>query len=98
MSWPIVKLGILVDVKGGKRLPKGESYHDSVSKHPYIRVTDFQNRSVNVGKLVYISEDVYSKIRRYTISYKDVYISIAGSIGIVGKIPESLDGANLTEN
>jgi type I restriction enzyme S subunit len=98
MSWPIVTLGNLVDVKGGKRLPKGESYHQSETKHPYIRVTDFINGSVNIEGLEYISEETHNKIQRYTISKNDVYISIAGSIGIVGKIPPSLDGANLTEN
>jgi type I restriction enzyme S subunit len=35
---------------------------------------------------------------RSTISKDDVYISIAGSIGKIGIVPESLDGANLTEN
>ncbi|MGL6259775.1 restriction endonuclease subunit S [Vibrio sp. WXL210] len=98
MSWPIVTLGNLVDVKGGKRLPKGESYHQSETKHPYIRVTDFINGSVSIEGLEYISEKTHNKIQRYTISKNDVYISIAGSIGIVGKIPPSLDGANLTEN
>ncbi len=98
MSWPIVKLGNLVDVKGGKRLPKGDTYHNSETKHPYIRVTDFINGSVNVQGLKYITEETHNKIQRYTISKDDVYISIAGSIGIVGKIPSSLDGANLTEN
>lgn len=33
-----------------------------------------------------------------TISSGDVYISIAGSIGVVGTIPMTLNGANLTEN
>ena len=37
-------------------------------------------------------------IARYIIRQADVYISIAGSIGLVGVIPEELDGANLTEN
>ncbi len=34
----------------------------------------------------------------YTISKRDLYITIAGTIGLVGEIPDSLDGANLTEN
>ena len=34
----------------------------------------------------------------YIIHKEDVYITVAGTIGRVGKIPEEIDGANLTEN
>ncbi|WP_054203580.1 MULTISPECIES: restriction endonuclease subunit S [Pseudoalteromonas] len=98
MSWPLVKLGELVKVKGGKRLPKGSGYSESKTAYPYIRVTDFKNNSVRNSGLVYIEKEIQKKIARYTISCDDVYISIAGTIGIVGIIPEQLDGANLTEN
>ncbi|EOC7460625.1 restriction endonuclease subunit S [Vibrio cholerae] len=98
MSWPMVKLGDLVSVKGGKRLPLGAGYSDIETPYPYIRVTDFENHSVNTSNVLFISEDVQQKIARYTISSEDVYISIAGSIGIVGIVPEELNGANLTEN
>ena len=98
MSWAKVKLGELVQVKGGKRLPKGAGYSESTTEYPYIRVTDFENNSVRTSGLVYIEKDIQEKIARYTISSDDVYISIAGTIGIVGVIPSELDGANLTEN
>jgi len=98
VSWPLVKLGELVKVKGGKRLPKGSGYSESKTAYPYIRVTDFKNNSVRNSGLVYIEKEIQKKIARYTISCDDVYISIAGTIGIVGIIPEQLDGANLTEN
>jgi type I restriction enzyme S subunit len=84
-------------VKGGKRLPKGADYVD-FSEHPYIRVTDFENLSVNQDKLKYISNETHNQIKRYIISSSDVYISIAGSIGLTGCIPENLNNANLTEN
>ena len=32
------------------------------------------------------------------INKEDVYITVAGTIGRVGKIPPEIDGANLTEN
>ncbi|MEZ9322596.1 MULTISPECIES: restriction endonuclease subunit S [unclassified Vibrio] len=98
MSWPLIRLGDLVSVKGGKRLPKGESYSDEITTHPYIRVTDFKNNSVDMDNLVYISDDIHEKISRYIISHDDLYISIAGTIGLVGVIPKELSGANLTEN
>ena len=78
--------------------PKGESYADHITAHPYVRVIDMINHSVNIPELVYLTPSTHEKIARYTISSKDVYISIAGTIGQVGAIPDSIDGANLTEN
>ncbi len=95
---PIMKISDFGLVKGGKRLPKGELYSDDKTNHPYIRVIDMINHSVNIQALVYLSQTTYEKISRYTISSKDVYISIAGTIGQIGAIPDSIDGANLTEN
>ena len=93
-----MRIGEFGKVKGGKRLPKGETYADHETRHPYIRVVDMVNHSVNIPALVYLTEATQEKISRYTISSKDIYISIAGTIGQVGAIPESIDGANLTEN
>ena len=97
-EWPELELGDCCRVKGGKRLPRGSQYEKSVTKHPYIRVSDFRDRSIDVDEVRYISESVHQQISRYTISCSDVYISIAGTIGMMGTIPKSLDGANLTEN
>ncbi|MBP8857020.1 MAG: N-6 DNA methylase [Anaerolineaceae bacterium] len=97
-EWEKVKLGDVCIVKGGKRLPKGTSFANKVSSHPYLRVVDFQRGSVNNQNLKYIDDEVFSSIKNYTISKDDVYISIAGTIGLFGVIPDYLDGANLTEN
>lgn len=97
-GWSEVVIGEYCDVKGGKRLPKGELLSDTPTNHPYIRVTDFNDQSVDSSDLRYISEDIHHQIARYTISSADVYISIAGTIGLMGTIPETLNGANLTEN
>ena len=97
-GWQWVTIKDIADVKGGKRLPKGKNLVDYKTRYPYIRVTDFFNNSIKADELKYLEEDVYNSIKRYTISSKDVYISIAGSIGKVGTIPLDLDGANLTEN
>ena len=85
-------------VKGGKRLPKGHKYSQVPTKFPYIRVKDFDQYSIESQNLRFITQETYNAISRYTISSEDVYISIAGTIGKVGCIPELLNGANLTEN
>ncbi|EOU2041746.1 restriction endonuclease subunit S [Clostridium perfringens] len=97
-GWNISELGELYEVKGGKRLPKGHSLQDTKTKYPYIRVTDVANGSIDKKSLKYISEETKEKIDKYNINYSDLYISIAGTVGIVGMINKSLDNASLTEN
>jgi restriction endonuclease S subunit len=97
-TWEMRELGEVCEVKGGKRLPMGSDYSTTTTKHAYLRVVDFRDGSIDLSDLKYISDKVQNEISRYTISSKDVYISIAGTIGLTGVIPESLHGANLTEN
>lgn len=97
-GWELKTLGEVAKIKGGKRIPKGSKYADIPTQYPYIRVTDFENMSVNTKNLKYLTDEIQEKIKNYTISKDDVYISIAGSIGKVGIIPDELDKANLTEN
>ena len=97
-SWEVARLGNYSIIKGGKRLPKGSEFSENPTPFPYIRVSDLKNGSVDTNNLRFVSEKVREHIKRYTISEKDLYISIAGSIGIVGTIPSKLDGALLTEN
>ena len=97
-GWEWCRVRNIASVKGGKRLPKGESFSDDVTDHVYIRVTDMKNRTINTFGLKYISEEVFAKIQSYTIGKNDLYVTIAGTIGVVGEVPEILDGMNLTEN
>ena len=53
---------------------------------------------VSTDRLLYVPEDIYPSISKYIINKADVFITVAGTIGRVGKIPDELDGANLTEN
>lgn len=97
-QWELKKLGSLCVVKGGKRLPKGENFSEIKTDYIYIRVTDFENQTVNTENLKYISEENYLKLKNYVITPQDIYISIAGTIGLIGAIPTSLRNAILTEN
>ena len=97
-SWCWTTLGELCSIKGGKRLPKGKSFADTITPHIYIRVTDMKDHTVLLSSLKYIDEDVFAEIKNYTISSNDLYLTIAGTIGDVGFVPAELDGANLTEN
>lgn len=98
-GWKTKPIEEIAEIKGGKRVPKGYKLITEKTPHPYIRVSDFNdNGSVDLGDIHYIEDWVYKEIQRYTISFKDVYISIAGTIGKSGIIPKELEGANLTEN
>jgi len=97
-EWGYDILGNVAKVKGGKRLPKGDQFAGTRTPYPYIRVVDFRNMSVATGELKYLTGKTQKSIARYTVSSSDVYISIAGTIGFVGIVPDELDGANLTEN
>jgi type I restriction enzyme, S subunit len=98
-EWGEIHLGEVAQIKGGKRLPRGEKLVENKTPYPYIRVADFNDYGgVNDSGIKYITTEVYEQIKRYTISSSDVYISIAGTIGKTGVISNDLNGANLTEN
>lgn len=97
-GWEVKQVGELADVKGGKRMPKGAPFSDVPTPYPYIRVSDFKNGTISKDDLKFVSPEHQRQIARYTIGKDDLYISIAGTLGIVGFVPEDLDGAQLTEN
>ena len=97
-SWMWVKLGEIVTVLGGKRIPAGRKLTTENTGYKYIRVSDMKDGTVLTGELLYVPSDIYPSIARYIIHKEDVYITVAGTIGRVGRIPAEIDGANLTEN
>lgn len=98
VSFGKVQIGTFADVKGGKRLPAGQSLVDTPTPYKYIRVADMQNHSVDTVGLKYVPEYIQPLISHYTISSEDVYITIAGTIDYPGIVPPELNGTNLTEN
>lgn len=99
IDWQAKKISEIGKVKGGKRLPKGYVLQSSANGYPYITVADMKNGGVNLNSIKYAPIEVVEKIKNYTISCKDIYITVVGStLGSIGIIPEELDGALLTEN
>jgi type I restriction enzyme, S subunit len=93
-----LKVGDFAMVKGGKRMPAGTALTPQRSKHPYLRIVDFKDGGIDKSNLQYVPDEVFPQIARYVISDRDLYISIVGTIGLVGAVPKELSGANLTEN
>ena len=97
-NWCWVRLGDIIRVQGGKRIPVGKKLTSINTGYKYIRVADMHNGTILNNDIHYVPLDVYPQIKNYTISSDDVYITCAGTIGRVGTIPEEYDGSNLTEN
>lgn len=97
-EWRISKIRELAKVKGGKRLPKGNKLSEEGTSHPYIRVVDFSDGRISLSNLLYVPEEVFPSIKRYTVDSGNVVISIVGTIGLVATIPPELHKASLTEN
>lgn len=97
-DWEVKAIDQVAFVTSGKRLPLGSSLVDVPTPYPYIRVTDMRFGTVDLSQIRYVPESVFPAIKQYRIYRSDIFISVAGTLGIVGKVPEELDGANLTEN
>ncbi|RDL42705.1 hypothetical protein DN730_17905 [Marinomonas piezotolerans] len=97
-EWEVVSIGDVAEVKGGKRLPKGYQLTDENTGFPYIRVTDMFDGGVDTASIKFVPRDIAGHIKKYKIGSDDIFITVAGTLGIVGEVPPSLDGANLTEN
>lgn len=98
-SWKWARLGDIVSIKGGKRLPAGKQLTLNKTDHIYIRVTDMKNQTIDDTDLHYLDDDIFEKISNYIIEKSDIYIVIVGStIGKAGLVPERFHGMNLTEN
>jgi len=84
----VKKLSDITTYKSGKRLPQGHVLQNNKTPYPYIRITDIDKNSILLDNIKYILQET-----------KDIInITIAGTTGLVGIIPNELDGANLTEN
>jgi type I restriction enzyme, S subunit len=95
-KWASVQqLGFLL---GGKRLPKGHTYSETPTNYRYLTVTNMKNGTIIDNDVKYITQETHEAIKNYVVSKDEIYITIAGTIGAVGIIPEHCDGMNLTEN
>jgi len=97
--WKISEISQFADVKGGKRLPKGESLIAENTGFPYIRAGQLKNGTVLPEGQLYLEEHIQKSISKYIVSSGDLYITIVGAcIGDAGIIPDIYNNANLTEN
>jgi len=96
--WEWTRIGNLITLRGGKRIPKGYQLKVDPTEHIYIRITDMKEGTIVDTDLRYIDDYVYEQIKNYIITKQDLYITIAGTIGQVGIVPDKFHNMNLTEN
>lgn len=99
-GWEIKKIGEIIEIKGGKRLPAGCLLSGTKTTHPYIRIRDITSSKYIclTQEFEYIDDLTYEEIKKYTTNTGDILISIVGTIGSICCVGETLNGANLTEN
>lgn len=95
------KIEDICKVRGGKRIPQGETLQEEKNTHPYIRILDmYQGRILNLNEhMLYAREKYWDKIKSYIVDEGDVILAIVGNtLGMVSIIGKTLEKANLTEN
>ncbi len=95
-----IELGKLVEVKGGKRLPKGQNITEEDTGFKYVRVDDLSWSGIfDLENIKFISEENHKKIKNYISKENDILLTIVGAtVGKCGLVPLELDGENITEN
>lgn len=97
----LLPLSKYVDIKGGKRIPKGESFTSEKTDFLYLRLSDVNDvENIDYDALKCISEDLFYRLKRYEIVNNQIVFSIAGTIGkvfVVKNIPKE-KRVVLTEN
>ncbi len=96
-GWAEKCLGDIAKIKGGKRIPKGFSLTNVNTGHPYLTVSNMKKGTIE-GDILFVPENIVEEIKSYRVDAGDIYITVAGTLGIIGIIPEKYDKANLTEN
>lgn len=95
-----LKLDKIVEVKGGKRLPKGESILEDDTSYKYIRVDDLSwSGFFDYDNIKYITYENHLSIKNYISNTDDILLTIVGAtVGKCGIVTDEIDGHNITEN
>ena len=95
----LVRLKVLADVDGGKRLPKDTVIsEDENNVIPYIRAIDVKDLKINLESAVKISKETHQGIQNYQLKQNDIAITIVGTIGEVGLLEDKVEVCDFTEN
>jgi len=96
----LIDIGKIAQIKGGKRLPKGQNVIEEYTGYKYVRVDDLNwDGTFDIDNIKYISKENHLKIKNYIAKKDDILLTIVGAtVGKCGIVPEELDNKNITEN
>lgn len=77
----------------GVLVPDSATRDDGV---PMIKIQDINQGKIQTHKLSYISRSLHGKYAKTEVKTGDLLISLIGSIGITAKVPDTLEGANVS--
>lgn len=99
-EWKVGRIKDFAEVKGGKRLPKGEKLVSTPTDHPYIRIRDLGKSKILelTSDYEFVDDITQKKISKYIVNSGDILISVVGTIGLIGIVGQTLHNANQTEN
>lgn len=93
-------VGKIVSVKGGKRIPLGDTYANKETGLYYLRVDNLGPNGSVIGEMKWLTQQTFDALNRYRVFTGDVLISIAGTIGRITVFNEEISKGPtiLTEN
>ena len=68
-------------LSGGKRIPKGETFSNYITDYYYLRPTEVNLWGIEKNDTLYISKELYNRLKRYSITTGEFCISIVGTLG-----------------
>lgn len=96
--WPMVPLGEISSVITKGTTPKTLGHQYSKQGIPFLRGEEIQGTAINFGKVKhFISEETNSLLNRSIIRPGDLLITIAGTIGRVGYVPDDAPPMNCNQ-
>jgi type I restriction enzyme, S subunit len=97
-GWETKKLAELVDPERKITygiLKPGENTPDGV---PMLRIQDITDGEIDQNELHYVTKKLSNQYRRTILRGGEIVISLVGTIGLVARVPSTLNGANLHRN
>lgn len=95
-EWSLVRLAAMATapicygiLKPGKHIPDGV---------PVVKVKDMDGHGIQLDDLRRTSHEIHAKYARSEIRAGDVLLSIRGTVGRLARVPDGLDGANITQD
>ncbi|MFY0529314.1 restriction endonuclease subunit S [Archangium gephyra] len=65
---------------------------------PYVRPTEIENNEIVLNNLRRTTPEIAARYARASLAYRDVLLSIVGTIGKVTLVPPQLAGGNITQS